>query len=142
MSARCTVAQDLPPLAGNLEKRGPAVLVVEDNQDGALVLEHLLRLLGYRPIMAGNAHDALSKLEGCKPNILVTDIRMRGMTGIELAVRILTDQRWANLPLVAYTGLTSDECRSQILGAGFKAIIQKPAEAKEFDRALREALSC
>ena len=79
-----------------------AVLFVDDHEVLARLSCEILESQGYRAVCAYNAHDALEKFKREKFDILVTDFRMEGMNGLELARQIHATE--PNIPVIIVTG--------------------------------------
>jgi DNA-binding NtrC family response regulator len=79
-----------------------AVLFVDDHEVLARLTCEILETQGYRAVSAYNAHDALEKFKREKFDILVTDFRMEGMNGVELARQIHSSR--PELPVIIVTG--------------------------------------
>jgi two-component system C4-dicarboxylate transport response regulator DctD len=79
-----------------------AVLFVDDHEVLARLSCEILEMQGYRAVCAYNAHDALEKFQREKFDILVTDFRMDGMNGLELAKRVHATN--PEIPVIIVTG--------------------------------------
>jgi CheY-like chemotaxis protein len=79
-----------------------AILFVDDHEVLARLSCEILEMQGYRAVSAYNAQDALDKFKREKFDILVTDFRMEGMNGLELARRIHATE--PNIPVIIVTG--------------------------------------
>ena len=111
--------------------RGKRILVVDDE---AMVLESVrmtLAFYGYRVETAPNAAEALSKLDSGRFDLLVTDGRMQGMQGDELAAE--TKRRWPAMPVVLLTGYPPD-----IKPAAVNLVLLKPFSMAELRRVIDE----
>lgn len=86
---------------------GERVLVVEDETAMRDFLLTALESLGYRPVAAANADEALHRVAQDTPDLVLTDLVMPGMSGAELAERIASDH--PNLPVLLMSGYTADE---------------------------------
>ena len=87
--------------------RGP-VLIVEDNAEARDLLERVLLIRGFDVVPADDAVDALAYLErGGRAAAVVLDLAMPYMDGITFRGILSDDERWAAIPVVVYTGLTS-----------------------------------
>ena len=82
--------------------RGP-VLLVEDNPDIGPALAELLEEEGYDCIVAASGLDALEILGGRTPSLLLVDLLMPGMNGVDLIAHVRRDARWSDLPIVVMT---------------------------------------
>jgi CheY-like chemotaxis protein len=81
---------------------GP-VLIVEDDPDIRQAMAELLEEEGYDCILAEHGVDALETLRRRQPSLVITDLLMPVMNGIELIARIRSDARWSRLPIVVMT---------------------------------------
>ena len=80
------------------------ILVVEDEADLRTIIQISLgQIGGFNVKLAGCGNEAINLLDTFTPDILVTDIMMPGMTGIELAKYFLTQEKYKNIPLVFMT---------------------------------------
>jgi two-component system, chemotaxis family, CheB/CheR fusion protein len=83
------------------------------------------------------AEEAFRLLNGYRPDIIISDIKLPGMDGHELARRLRTDARLNSLPMIAITGFVSDDDRSIALDAGFDAHLSKPINYGEMFELIR-----
>ena len=90
-------------------KKGPTreplgtVLVVDDDREFARAVADLLELEGFRAILAADGREALAVLEGVRPQVMLIDLFMPGMNGVELMKVVKNDARWASIPRVVMT---------------------------------------
>src|SRR4051794_39456225 len=89
-------------LAGGSEGARP-VLVVEDDADIRQAIAELLEDDGYECILAEHGLDALETLRRRQPSLVLTDLLMPVMNGVELIGRLRSDARWSHLPIVVMT---------------------------------------
>lgn len=106
-------------------KKAFTVLLVEDNED---LVEMLTKLLShhYRVLTAYNGQEALDTLQSHKADIIVTDIMMPVMDGVELTRRLRQDPRLAQTPVIMLTAKRDDEDRAEAYRVGADAYITKP----------------
>lgn len=104
------------------------VLIVDDNKDGADTLGLLLRALGLEIKVVYCADDALRTLEFFRPAIILMDLGMPGMDGLQLARRIRQDDAFQGITLIALTGWGQPEDRHRSLAAGFNHHLVKPVQ--------------
>ncbi|MBI3325341.1 MAG: response regulator [Nitrospinae bacterium] len=107
------------------------LLVVDDEQDVRETLEEHLAALGYRIVTAASAEAALEILDGTAPDLILTDVRMRKMSGIELCARLKADPRFQLTPVVLLTTASDLGSRVAGLGAGADDFFAKPIEFVE-----------
>ena len=129
----------LPLLTSPVTRRSPAkempltpgpgrrILIVDDNRDAARSLGTLLRLLGNETRIALGGWQALEEVPEYLPDVVVLDIGMPGLNGLEVARRIRALPLHQPL-LVALTGFGSEEDRRQAQKAGFDAHLVKPVD--------------
>jgi CheY-like chemotaxis protein len=109
------------------------VLLVEDNGINRLYIETLLSDEGYRVVGAGNGREALAALDGMVPDIVLMDVQMPVMDGLECARRIRAnaDPGRASVPIVALTGYAMEDDRKKCLEAGMSSFLSKPFEDEQ-----------
>jgi CheY-like chemotaxis protein len=127
---------DLPGLAG------ARILVVEDHDDSRDALRLLLEGVGAAVVVAESGARALALLDEMAVfDLVLADIRMPGMSGLQLARRVRQDPRWAGIPLVAITAGTTMDDLLATLEAGFQAHLSKPVEPDVLEFTLRRSLA-
>jgi PAS domain S-box-containing protein len=108
-------------------REGP-VLVVEDNLVNRRLVTTILERAGYRVLAADNGAEALARLAETEPSLVLMDVQMPVMDGIEATVRLRRDPRWATLPVVALTAHAQASDREACLAAGMNDYLTKPIE--------------
>lgn len=111
-------------LAG-LQDELPVLLLVEDNEDFRFYLKDNLKEL-YTIIEAKNGSEGWTKATGIVPDLIVTDVAMPEMNGLELVRRLKEDQRTLHIPLVLLTAGTSPEQHIEGYELGIHDYIEKP----------------
>ncbi len=121
-----------------------SLLLCEDDKDNRWVIRELLELLGYRPNVVECGEDALEQLKNRAYNAVLMDIRLPGVSGIELtrairsgAEKIENSQQY----IIAVTAYAMNEDREKCLKAGMNDYIRKPVEIIELKQALKRAHS-
>jgi len=109
----------------------PTILVVEDDAHIREVLSGLLGALGYRLLMAGSAEQALDALNVVSPDLVLTDVHLGAMSGIELCARLKGDPRHELMPVVILTAVGDLTARVAGLAAGADDFFTKPVEFVE-----------
>jgi CheY-like chemotaxis protein len=115
--------------------------VVEDHTILLELLGKSLTLRGWNTVLAGSGVEALKKLEGHLPNVILTDMRMPAMNGIELVQTLKGHPAYRNIPILAVSGAPSREARQECLTAGCDDFIAKPFAISVIDRALMGLVS-
>jgi signal transduction histidine kinase/DNA-binding response OmpR family regulator len=114
-----------PPIAPSRPRR---ILIADDNRDAATTLAHFLSLSGHEVVTANSGPEALAEILRGRPEALVLDIGLPGMTGYEIAKRVRQEPWGPKALLIAVTGFGQDRDRRQALAAGFDHHLTKPIE--------------
>ena len=110
------------------------VLIVDDNVDAADTLAALLVISGHETAVAYEGVSALEHAESSRPNVVVLDLGMPGMSGYDVA-RNLRRRPWGStLKLIALTGWGQERDRRMTREAGFDEHLVKPADPDELIR--------
>lgn len=114
----------LPPVAIS---QGAIVLIAEDNELVASTMDEYLSLKGYRILIAQNGYDAVELTHKLQPDIVLMDIQMPGMDGLEAIrrIRAMSTQNHT-IPIIALTALAMPGDKDLCLQAGATAYISKP----------------
>jgi two-component system, cell cycle response regulator DivK len=116
------------------------ILIVEDNEKNLKLVRDVLRVKGYSTIEATNAEDGIALANEHKPDLILMDIQLPGMNGID-ALRVLrADPATARIPAIAVTASVMQQDRNLITDAGFDGYVGKPINLKEFLDAVRTTL--
>jgi sigma-B regulation protein RsbU (phosphoserine phosphatase) len=109
------------------------VLIVEDQPHNQLLLRGYLEALGIGAIgLAGNGIEGLAALDGDDYDLIVLDIMMPGMDGLEMLERLRVHPRHAGLPVLVQTALGTNEERASVFRAGATDLVTKPLNGQEF----------
>jgi len=110
---------------------GARILVVDDQEDNVLLLAELLRMHGYavETVLSGQA--ALDSVERAAPDLMLLDVVMPGMSGLQVLRRLREDPRYAMLPIVLVTALDPDVERVHGLESGADDFVSKPINGPE-----------
>lgn len=105
--------------------RTARLLVVEDNPD---ILEMLTVLLSgkYRVSSCGSAEEALRLLEASRPDVVMLDIRMTPVDGLQCLAAIRAMPGYSSIPAIALTAFAREAERQAFLAGGFQAVVTKP----------------
>ncbi|MEO5561969.1 MAG: ATP-binding protein, partial [Chitinophagaceae bacterium] len=106
-------------------KSAPVILLVEDNSDFRFYLKDNLKQL-YNIIETSNGQEAWEKLEHVKPDLIVSDVMMPYMDGIELTKRIKKSPALSSVPIVLLTAVGDEEMQQEIYKLGVSDYIIKP----------------
>ena len=116
------------------------ILVVDDHEDNIEVLRVRLESWGYRVASADNGYDALAYVEKTPPDLILLDVMMPEIDGIEVARRIKGNKALPFIPIIMQTALDSTESKVEGLEAGADDYITKPIDFAELKARLRSML--
>ena len=107
------------------------ILLVEDNEANVLTISDYLISQGYKLIFAHNGFEAIKMAKEKKPSLILMDIQMPLMDGLEATRRIRQEREIANIPIIALTALTMPGDRDKCLTAGVNEYMTKPINLKQ-----------
>ena len=110
------------------------VLIVDDSSSMRAVIKKTLKVSGFNVgqfLMAGNGKEALKVLEGQWVDIILTDINMPNMNGIELLTEVKKDEMLKSIPVVMVTTEGSDKVMQESMGLGAQGYVKKPFRPEE-----------
>jgi CheY-like chemotaxis protein len=117
------------------------VLVIEDNRDFAQLFGNILELVGCQLAIAPSAEIGLVKARELQPALIFCDLILPGaMTGFQFAEAVRADPLLAPTPLVAVSGLSSEDHRDEALAAGFNRFYPKPIKFAHIKEAVADFL--
>ena len=117
-----------PAAQSSPDGSGRRVLVVEDNRDGLETLLALLDMLGYEVAGAADGREALEQARRFRPHIILLDLGLPVMDGLEVARALREDDSFADVYIAALTGWGAEADRRRTAEAGFDAHLTKPVE--------------
>jgi CheY-like chemotaxis protein len=120
-------------------ERSPAkrrILIVDDNVDAAVALASLLKKYGHDVLEVHDGTEAIKAFEGFRPEIVLLDIGMPGMNGLEVARRLRQRNRSPRVLIIAITGWGKTEDEAVSREAGFDLHLVKPVEEAELLKAV------
>jgi two-component system, cell cycle response regulator DivK len=115
---------------------GKQILVVEDNDKSMKLLRDVLQATGYRTLEAATGERALSLAATEGPALVLMDIRLPDMTGIEVLSCLRMDKRTARIPVLAVTAEAMKGDLERLLEAGFDGYLSKPVDLDELLKAV------
>ncbi len=118
-------------VASEGEVMAQTILVVDDNEANLRLINAVLRTRGYDLLEARSGEVALETLAAQRPSLVLMDVQMPGLSGIDVARTIRSMPALAELPLVAITAMAMKGDREEILAAGFNDYLAKPYKMGE-----------
>ncbi len=116
------------------------ILIVEDNEKNRKLVRDVLQFRGYQTLEAETAEEGIRLAQESRPALILMDIQLPGMNGIEALGRLRADPKTKKIPVIAVTASAMTHDRQKIMAAGFDGYQSKPINVKEFLAAVREML--
>jgi len=109
----------------------PTILLVEDFDDTRLMMKLWLSRCGYRVIEAQNGEEAVARAETDHPDLIIMDVMMPRLNGLDATRRIRQDQALRDTPIIAVSAYGGDEYRAIALEAGCTEYVSTPFEPEK-----------
>jgi two-component system cell cycle response regulator DivK len=119
----------------------PVILVVEDNERNLKLLRDVLEYAGYDVRVARTGEDAITLAVKEPPDLVLMDLQLPGIDGMEALRRLRESPRTADIPVVAVTAQAMKQDRERALDAGFNGYLEKPITVRAFPDQVRRFLS-
>jgi two-component system cell cycle response regulator DivK len=116
------------------------IVLIEDNEKNRKLARDVLTHQGYRVAEAESAEDGLALVARERPALILMDIHLPGIDGIEALRRLRADAATRDIPVLAVTASAMTHDRQKILAAGFDGYQSKPISVRPFLAAVRETL--
>lgn len=116
------------------------ILVVEDNPQNMKLVMMMLRPHGYSLIGASDGEEALGMAEREKPDLIIMDIQLPGIDGLEVTRRLRQLPLFQHVPIIAVTAYAMKGDEEKILAAGCDAYLSKPVDTRELPRVIAAML--
>jgi len=107
------------------------VLIVDDSKVGRSMMVYALRTDGLHVLEAGDGREALDVMRRAPVDMLITDLRMPDVDGIELVRKVRAMDGYAEVPILMISGLADDAVREQALHAGVSVFLKKPFKPQQ-----------
>lgn len=109
----------------------PHLLIADDEPSVRALLQILFQQQGYRVSAARDGRDAVEKARALRPDVIILDIQMPIMTGLEVIAVLRGDAQFRTLPIIALTAHIRDYLPSTVGTAGFTHVLTKPFDMPE-----------
>jgi CheY-like chemotaxis protein len=120
--------------------RHPLILVVEDDDDNLLLIRYALESFNYGFIGQNDSRKALATAKECLPDLILMDILLPNVDGIQLVKHLKQDEITRGIPVIAVTALAKMEDRESLLLEGFVDYISKPYMLDDLEAIIRRHL--
>ena len=112
---------------------GPLILLAEDNEGNITAVRDYLQAKGYRIVVARNGGEAVDLTRQQRPALILMDIQMPGVDGLEATRQIREDPEFAETPIIALTALVMEGDRERCLAAGANEYLSKPVSLRNLN---------
>lgn len=119
---------------------GEAILIVDDNPVNLKLVQVLLSSHGYEVRSAGDAEEALAVLRELTPRLILMDIQLPGMDGLELTRRLRADPAMRGVVILGLTAYAMKGDQERVLAAGCDGYVAKPIDTRKFPQLIAEYL--
>lgn len=116
------------------------ILVVEDHPDSRDILVFMLRRLNYEVIEVTNGQEAIDRATSDGPDLIIMDLGLPGMNGIETSAKLKENPQTAFIPIIAHTAWDEHEYKKKALEAGIVEYMSKPTDPRTLKRVLEKVL--
>jgi two-component system, cell cycle response regulator DivK len=116
---------------------GATVLVVEDNEKNMKLFRDVLVATGFSTLEATTGQQAVAVAAEHAPTLVLMDIQLPDIDGVEALGRLRADERTASLPVLALTAQAMEGDRERFLAAGFDGYLSKPVDVADFVATVR-----
>ena len=117
------------------------ILIVEDNPRNLKLVRDVLNHVGYRTLEAATAEDGLALARTERPGLVLMDIQLPGMDGVEALSRLRADPETAGTRVLALTAFAMKDDRERFLAAGFDGYLEKPLDVRRLPAQIAAALA-
>jgi two-component system, cell cycle response regulator DivK len=108
------------------------ILIVEDNDLNMKLFNDLLEAHGYTTLKTGNGHDAFELAKAHKPDLILMDIQLPEVSGLEVTKWIKKDPNIRHIPIIAITAFAMKGDEERIREGGCQAYLSKPISVSKF----------
>jgi CheY-like chemotaxis protein len=119
---------------------GKVILIAEDDQKNIKLIRDLLNILGCITLEATDGKEAIEIAKAKKPDLILMDIQMPVMDGIEAMKILKADADSKNIPIIALTAYAMRGDEERMLGAGYDGYMGKPIDTRDFLRIIKQYL--
>jgi CheY-like chemotaxis protein len=129
-----------PNISASLASKHGLILLAEDNMASILTIGEYLKTQGYQFVQAHDGLEALEKAHSNHPDVILMDIQMPVMDGLEVIRRLRKDPRFVATPMIAITALAMPGDRERCLEAGANEYMSKPVRLKVLKKTIEDLL--
>jgi CheY-like chemotaxis protein len=117
------------------------ILIIEDNERNLKLVRDVLQFSGFQTAEARTAEDGLALASASPPDLVLLDLQLPGIDGMEAFRQLRGSPPTAGVPVVAVTALAMKDDRERVLRAGFDGYLEKPISVRELPSQVRAFLT-
>lgn len=117
------------------------ILIIDDNPTNLKLVAYLIRAYGYRVMTAMDAESAQARIGEQRPDLILMDLQLPGVDGLELTRRLRADPGTAAIPILAVTAYAMKGDQEKALAAGCDDYITKPIDTRALPDTIRRHLA-
>jgi CheY-like chemotaxis protein len=117
------------------------ILIIEDNERNLKLVRDVLQFNGFQTAEARTAEDGLALASASPPDLVLLDLQLPGIDGMEAFRQLRGSPPTADVPVVAVTALAMKDDRERVLRAGFDGYLEKPISVRELPSQVRAFLT-
>lgn len=117
---------------------GKNIVVAEDSSTTRKFIQVAVKLMGYTVHLAEDGQEALEKLGKVDADLLITDLNMPNMDGVELIKNVRASDKFKELPIIVLSSLSKEEDIGPAMEAGGSAYLQKPFERSAIQEEIKK----
>ena len=119
---------------------GKTIIIAEDSATTRKFLQVAVKLMGHTIHMAEDGQQALEKMGQTNPDLLITDLNMPNMDGVELIKNVRATDNFKELPIIVLSSLSKDDDIGPAMDAGGNSYLQKPFERSVIQEEIKKYL--
>lgn len=108
------------------------ILVIEDQEQNQYLMKYLLEANGFQVVLAQDGREGIQAASASKPDLVLLDIQLPGMSGYEVALVLQSDSLLSAIPIIAVTSYAMPGDREQVMASGCTGYIEKPINPDTF----------
>ena len=117
------------------------ILIVEDNEKNRKLVRDILQFKGFKTLETDTAEEALVLARDSLPDLILMDVQLPGMNGIDALAQLRADPTTQKIPVIAITASVMPDDKERIMAAGFDGYQTKPISINEFLKNVYAALN-
>jgi len=114
------------------------ILIVDDSEDLRKMLAGLLQPRGYETLQAATGKEGIETAIAAQPGLILLDIHLSDLNGVDVARAIKKDQRTAHIPIVGWSAYFGERWREEALRAGMVAYMEKPLSPPVIEETIKQ----